>query len=167
MASRGQALSVAYVAWDTVANQGRTGDAGNHTLRWIKDGSPAAPANGPTEVDAVNAPGIYKVALTGDECDCSLGVLAGKSSTTGVSIMPVTLTFEQPADEIADAVLGRDVDQVEATAPEHCLATIVLAALESEISGTTWTIKRTDGTTTHATKTVAKDADAEPITGVS
>jgi hypothetical protein len=68
---------------------------------------------------------------------------------------------------VADAVLARDVEQVEASAPEHSLSTLVLAALESQITGTTWTIKRTDGSTTHATKTVTKDAAAEPITGVS
>ncbi len=68
---------------------------------------------------------------------------------------------------VADALLQRDVDNVEATANEHTLCTIVLAMLESSISGTTWTIKRTDGSTTHAAKTVTADSGAEPITGVS
>lgn len=71
------------------------------------------------------------------------------------------------AQEIADAILGRSVSSVEATAAEHSLATIILAALESAIVDTTWTIKRTDGITTHIVKTVATDADAEPITGVA
>jgi len=70
-------------------------------------------------------------------------------------------------NEIADALLRRDMDQVEATAPEHSLCTVVLATLESSVSGTTWTIKRTDGTTTHVTKTVATQPNADPITGVS
>lgn len=255
MASRGQSLSITYVAWDTSANAGKTGDAANHTLRWIKDGTSAAPANSPAEVDAANAPGVYKLALSAGECTCDVGVLAGKSATAGVSIIPVVITFEQlptaaPAangglatvdannriaglqgtkntlddlndlaqsqilsdatpfagsnvaaikadtaailldtgsdgvvvaagsktgfslttaehDNIADAVLARNVAEVEAGAPEHSLATVVLAALESQIVGTTWTIKRTDGGTTHATKTVATDAGAAPITGVS
>lgn len=71
------------------------------------------------------------------------------------------------ANEIADAILGRSVSNVEATAGEHTLCTVVLAMLESSMSGSTWTIKRTDGSTTHATKTVATDAAADPITGVS
>ena len=78
----------------------------------------------------------------------------------------VSLTTAERA-AVADAVLARDVGQVEAGAPEHSLCTVVLAALESQIAGNTWTIKRTDGSTTHATKTVVKDANAEPITGVS
>ncbi len=200
MASRGESLTITYVAWDTSSNAGRTGDAGNHTLRWIKDGDSAAPANGPSEVDPPNAPGVYKLTLTASECTCNVGVLAGKSSTANVVIIPVTITFEQlptaaagtggglPTVDtnnrvvgvqqavtlttaeraaVADAVLARDVGQVEAGAPEHSLCTIVLAALESQIAGSTWTIKRTDGSTTHAAKTVVKDADAEPITGVS
>jgi len=311
MASRGQSLTITYVAWDTSNNVGRTGDSGSHTLRWIKDGTSAAPAGSASEVDSTNAPGVYKITLSQGECTCDVGVLAGKSSTANVSIIPVTVTFEQlptaapaangglptvdannriagvqgtkntlddltdlaqseilsdatpfaganvdaaissraaastalsnvtwtvaragyldninghtaqtgdnyarvgaPAgasiaadiaavkadtaailvdtgtdgvvvasgsktgysltsaehDNIADAVLARNVDQVEAAAPEHSLSTIVLAALESQVVGTTWTIKRTDGSTTHATKTVSTDAGAEPITGVS
>ena len=54
----------------------------------------------------------------------------------------------------------------EATAAEHSLATIVLAILESSRSTTTWTIKRTDGTTTHATKTLSLDQNADPVIGV-
>lgn len=70
-------------------------------------------------------------------------------------------------NEIADAVLGRSVSNSESTAAEHSLCTVVLAMLESSVSGATWTIKRTNGTTTHATKAVTTDAAAEPVTGVS
>jgi hypothetical protein len=69
--------------------------------------------------------------------------------------------------EIADFVLSRNVSNVEATAGEHTLCTAILAMLENSISGTTLTIKRTDGTTTHYTKTLTKDAGAEPITGIN
>lgn len=71
------------------------------------------------------------------------------------------------ANEIADAVLSRNVSNVEASAAEHTLCTIVLASLESSRSGTTWTVKRTDGSTTHATKTLTVDANANPVTSVS
>jgi len=224
MASRGQSLSITYVAWDTSAGAGRTGDSGNHTLRWIKDGTSAAPSGSPTEVDSTNAPGIYKITLTTTECTCHVGTLAGASSTSDVVIIPVTVAFEQlptalagangglptvdsnnriagiqgtkndlddlndidgssvtatsvsdktgyglattERDSLADAVLARSVAHVEATAAEHSLSTIVLAMLESSIAGTTWTIKRTNGSTSHVTKTVTTDADADPITGV-
>jgi hypothetical protein len=95
MPSRGQSITLAYTAWDTVANAGKTGNVANHVLRWIKDGTAAAPTNTPTEVDATNAPGIYKLTLTATECTCDFGVLAGKSSTANVSLMPIAVSFEQ------------------------------------------------------------------------
>lgn len=70
------------------------------------------------------------------------------------------------ANEIADAVLSRNVSNVEATAPEHSLCTVALAMLENTISGTTLTIRRTDGSTTHYTKTLTTSAGADPITGI-
>ncbi len=76
------------------------------------------------------------------------------------------------AIENADALLTRDVSNVEATEGGHMLYTTILATLESTIvdggGGTgTWTIKQTDGSTTHQTKTVTIDANADPITGVT
>jgi len=70
------------------------------------------------------------------------------------------------ADEVADALLARSVSHAEAEAAEHSLSTLVLAALESSFSGTTWTIKRTDGLTTHVAKNVTVDPGAAPVTGV-
>lgn len=95
MASRGQSVTVTYIAWDTSANAGKTGDVLNHTLRVVKDGTSAAPTNSPTEVDSVNAPGIYKLTLTATECTADCVVVCGKSSTASVSIMPITVMFEQ------------------------------------------------------------------------
>jgi hypothetical protein len=98
MATRGVSLTVVYIAWDTASNTGKTGDVANHTLRWIKDGTAAAPTNSPVEVDATNAPGAYKLTLTASECDCNIGWLVGKSSTSGVSLMPVKVEFERLPD---------------------------------------------------------------------
>ena len=67
----------------------------------------------------------------------------------------------------ADAILSRSVGNVEDTATEWTLCSIVLAAMESTVAGTVWTIKKVDGETTFKTKTLATDADADPITGVS
>ena len=82
-----------------------------------------------------------------------------------------TSTRAMPADipsaiTIADAVLSRSVATVEGSAAEHTLCTLVLAALEGAISSNTWTIKRSNGSTTHYTKTVTADANASPIVGV-
>jgi hypothetical protein len=66
---------------------------------------------------------------------------------------------------IADAVLGRGVSNVEDTADTTSLAALILMALESSISGTTLTIRKTTGSN-FVVKTVTIDAAAEPITGV-
>jgi hypothetical protein len=76
-------------------------------------------------------------------------------------------TAPPSATTIADTTLGRSVANSQATAAEWSLATLVLAALESTAVGSTWTIYRTDGTTVHAVKTLATDANADPVVGVS
>ncbi len=93
MATYGVQHIVHYQAWDQTANAPKTGDATNHTLRWIKDGVSAVPTNAPVEVDATNAPGIYSVTLTATECQAEHGTLAGKSATANVTITPVSLSF--------------------------------------------------------------------------
>ncbi len=86
---KGQGGVVYYFAWDVNANAPKTGDVANHTLRLIKDGgSPAAPTNSASEVDATNAPGLYKLTVTTAEATCVTLALHGKSSTSGVYIMP-------------------------------------------------------------------------------
>jgi hypothetical protein len=70
-------------------------------------------------------------------------------------------------DAVADAVLARSVAAVEATCPEHCLATVILGSLESSRSGNNWVIRRSDGATVHATKSLIVDPTAQPVTAVS
>lgn len=106
MSSRGQSVVLTYIAWDTSANVGKSGDVANHTLRWIKDGAASAPTNSPSEVDATNAPGAYKLTLTTAECTCDTGTLVGKSSTANVSIIPVAISFEQLPTVAAGATNG-------------------------------------------------------------
>jgi hypothetical protein len=96
-----------------------------------------------------------------DTIDGVVDAILLDTGTDGVVLSTATL------QNIADEILKRDVDNVEATANEHTLATIILAILESSRSSTTWTIKRTDGSTTHATKTLTLDATANPVTGVT
>jgi hypothetical protein len=95
MPSRGQTITLTYTAWDFVNNVPKTGDVANHTLRWVKDGTASAPTNAAAELDATNAPGEYKLVLTATECTANAGKLVGKSSTSGVYIVPCAVTFEQ------------------------------------------------------------------------
>lgn len=86
---RAQSAVVYYYAWDVTNNVPKTGDSANHTLRLVKDGgSPAAPTNSASEVDATNAPGLYKLTVTTTETTCVTLALHGKSSTSGIYIMP-------------------------------------------------------------------------------
>jgi hypothetical protein len=68
------------------------------------------------------------------------------------------------ANEIADAVLKRDIDQVEATAPKHSLTTAILKAVARiRDNAGTLEIYETDGVTIHASQTVTVDAGLDPI----
>lgn len=112
-----------------------------------------------TEIDSNST----KLAAISAYVDCLPATLDGSTFTA----IPAGSLTASERNSIADAVLSRNMSNVEATAGEHTLCTIVLATLESSVLGTTWTVKRTDGSTTHATKTVTTDASADPITGVS
>ncbi|MCP5018925.1 MAG: hypothetical protein GY938_27155 [Ketobacter sp.] len=93
--------------------------------------------------------------------DTNVDAILVDTGTVGVVISTAT------AQAIADEILKRGVSNVEGTADKHSLTSIVLASLESSLSGTTWTIKQTDGSTTFTTKTVTVDASADPITAVT
>lgn len=90
----------------------------------------------------------------------NVAAILADTGTDGVALSSSTL------NAIADALLSRGVDNVEDTASTLSLTAIVLAVLESAISGTTWTIRKSDGTT-FTTKTVATDGSAEPIVSVT
>ena len=93
--------------------------------------------------------------------DANVDSILADTSTDGVVISTAQ------AQAIADEVLKRSVGNVEgATLSEHSLATIVLAILESQRVGSTWSIYRTDGTTVQASKTLTLDPSAEPVTRV-
>lgn len=144
------------------------GDTPNLTGSMTKRSGTTGHYKGSFAVETINGfdPGEFFQVVVEATVD---GITARSVVMTFRVLAAETATGKTPVDNgaIADAVLARDVSQVEAIAPEHSLATIVLAALESSISSTEWVIKRTDGTTTHVTKIVTTDENAEPITGVS
>lgn len=70
--------------------------------------------------------------------------------------------------EIAQNVLKVGVGgTVEAAADPYSLCSLILACFEYSISGTTWSIKRTDGTTVHMTKTLSSIPSPEGVTAVT
>jgi hypothetical protein len=70
----------------------KTGDVGNHAMKVIGDGTLGGITASPAEVDATNAPGIYKIALSAAENNYDFVTVAGKSSTSGVTISPISWT---------------------------------------------------------------------------
>ena len=91
MAVKNKALTVTFSVVDASTGTGKTGDAGNLTMRTICDGTEVTPAAAPAEVDAANAPGTYKIALTAAEMNYDFVRLAGKSSTANVVVIPVDI----------------------------------------------------------------------------
>lgn len=79
-------------AWDAIACQPKTGDAGNITVYLSKDGGAPASKGNPAELHATNAKGVYKLQLT-NAADTNVDVLviSGVSTTSGVQIAPVTI----------------------------------------------------------------------------
>lgn len=93
---------IVLLAIDTATNTPKTGDAANITAYLSKDygtvtvlGDTSA-----TEMDATNAPGLYKFDVTQTESNCDVAVFSAKSSTSGVRIVPVTV-FMRPANATA------------------------------------------------------------------
>jgi hypothetical protein len=127
------------------------------------------------EVDATNMPGLYEFhppnAALASGADSVAFFLKGATNMAPCTLLvELTAMSNQDAaafgNQVADSVLTRNASFVESAAGEHTLATVILATLENSISGTTLTIRRTDGSTTHYTKTLSKTAGADPITGI-
>lgn len=99
-------LTVTYTAWDTSANTPKAGDAAHHTLRLIRDGVESTPINSPSEVDATNAKGEYKLTLTAAEMNVDFLTLCGVSSTANVSIIPVKIVTDDGDLAAIRALIG-------------------------------------------------------------
>src|SRR5919198_394856 len=113
MAYKNTAITVTYLAWDTSANAGKTGDSANHTLRGVGDGTEYTPSSPSiTEVDSTNCPGLYKASLAAGENNYTNVTLHGKSSTANIAIIPTRWQNETSADAVklgGTTQTGRDV----------------------------------------------------------
>lgn len=88
-------ITITYFALDTSTGGGKTGDASNHTIKLVKDGTAATASNSPTEIDSTNAPGYYKLVLTQAETNFNTIAVTGKSSTSGIVIIGLLLVTDQ------------------------------------------------------------------------
>ena len=132
-------------AWTTATGFSTLDAAGVRTAVGL------ASANLDTQLDALPTNAELATAL-GTADDAVLAAIAALSIPT--------------ANQIADAVLTRDVSNVEDTAGDHSLCFVVLASGEFSISGTAMTVRKTTGAT-FATKTLTKTAGDDPVRGVN
>ena len=95
MAIKNQSITIAYLAWNYSAGGGKTGDASNHTIKLLKDGTEATATNSPSEIDSTNMPGWYSLVLTSGEMNYNYVVVGGKSSTSGVAIFGPCIATDQ------------------------------------------------------------------------
>lgn len=84
---------IAVYAYDTAADEPKTGDAANITARISKDGAAVAQTDdvNPTELDATHAKGVYIFDMTQAETNADLLVLCAKSATADVQIEPAII----------------------------------------------------------------------------
>lgn len=121
------------------------------------------------QVDTVQIEGTDATTVLDTQIDSRLNTAIGGAPTAG-SIFERIKTMDDAAltlTGIADTVLKRDVANVEDAAGVDSLAALILARFHSAISGTTWTIKKTDDATTFDTYTITKSSTADPITSVA
>lgn len=126
------------------------------------------------ELQSDNVPGLIAALNNVSTADIDARLAAYDAPTRAeltsdiASVLSAITGLNDPtSNAIADAILTRSVSNVEGTPVLNTLGELILAGLESSRSGTTWTIRKTDGTTTFNTRTLTVDANAAGVTGVT
>jgi len=138
--------------------------------RAVADGTVATVWNGENPTEEVGG-GLYTKAYA--SANLATYEYSGYAQYTGATTLDSNYALQtapgvlNAATDIADEVLKRGVSNVEDSASGTSLAELLLAAFESGVADTTWTIYKTDHSTTFSTRTVTTDADAEPIIAVT
>jgi len=96
----GQKVTV--LAVDTTTNEQKTGDAPNISLFLSKDDGAVTILNDTTatELDAINAPGLYSFDLTQAETNADKIVFSGYSSTSDIIIVPYIVNTIELSTEV-------------------------------------------------------------------
>lgn len=141
MPSRATSGVAVYMAWNTSTNVFAKGDAGNHTIRFIKDGVVTTPTNAAaiTEASSGGAPtGAYQIAWTSAEGTANTLWVGGQSSTANVVIIPITIGFENLPNLPTTLLVtgsGVNVSQWLGVAPAALVATLVQTQQSGNIAG--------------------------------
>ena len=151
----------------------------NHVAADVHETQPGAIHSTTFDAGAIDATAIAADAITAAKVAADVGTEIGTavwSSTTRILTAGTNIVLAKgtgitgfndiTANAAADAILVRGAANVESSAEAYSLADMLLGVFESKVESGTWTIYRTDGTTTHRTKTITTDGTAEPITRV-
>jgi hypothetical protein len=130
------AQKVTFLVIDTAANTPKTGDAANLTAYVSKDDGAVTVLGdtSATELDATNAPGLYSFDLTQAETLADKLVFSGKSSTSGVRVIPLLLYTVQTAASAAASLLDL-ADGVESGITPRQALRAMAAALAGDVTG--------------------------------
>ena len=93
------------------------------------------------------------------------GAADNASAVWGAATREVTGVASAGRNEIADSILTRDVDQVEATAPVHSLTGAILKLVSRFVASTGKTYK-TNGTDEFMTQSITTDDAADPVSEI-
>lgn len=120
----------------------------------------------PTKAELDSAVATLATATAVDDLPTSAELTTALAAADDATLAAIAALSIPSATTIADAVLSRDVSNVEDTADTTSLAALILATFESSASGTTWTIRKSAGGT-FVVKTLTLDPDADAVIGVT
>lgn len=125
-----------------------------------------------TEIAAIkaktdNLPADTAAVLTIIDDFLDTEVAAIKAKTDNLPAAPAATGDIPSVAAIADAVLKRGNSNVDGSAEENSIYELIQAILQGDTSTGAWVIYRTNGSTVFNTRTLATDANADPIVGVS
>lgn len=146
--------SVADLATDVAAVAGYI-DTEVAAIKAKTDNLPSDPADQSAVEAAITAATSGLSVLDAADVRDALG-MASANLDTQLGALPTAI-------ENADALLTRDLDQVEASAPVHSLTSALLKLVSRFVAATGRTY-RTNGSTVHMTQTPTTDAAADPVT---
>jgi len=111
--------------------------------------------------------GVAPLALVSQRVNTSVGAMAAAvltAAAVATDAIDADALAADAANEIADAILSRDLDNVEGTAALHSLLTACLKAV-SRIRDNAGTLEvyETDGVTLHMSQTITTDVANDPI----
>lgn len=89
---RGVAAKVLCYAYDKTTNLAKTGEAGNITAYWNKDGGSGVATNDVNPAAVTNMDGYYAFDMTAAEMTCNIGILLPVCSTTNIIVERVHIS---------------------------------------------------------------------------